>query len=419
MQVFKFGGASVKDATSVKNVLDILKRYPDDYLVVVISAMGKSTNKLEALIDAARNSQKTDFEMHLNEFKKYHQSIIVELFPAGNNVLQATLNSYYKDLSAYYILYEIDYDAEYYDTVIRFGELLSTQIVAAYLNASHLATEWVDASRMIKTDSHFKSATVDLEITKHLTKIELLPIFVLKRVVVTQGFIGSSPNQEPTTLGREGSDYSGAILAYSLDAESLTIWKDVEGMYNADPRVFPNAVKIDELSYKDAIELSYYGASVIHPKTIQPLQNKSIPLFVKSFINPEYTGTAIFEGAKNIIPCFIVKKDQVLVSLATKNFAFIVERHFSEIFSIFDRLGLKINIMQNSAVNFSALFDAKDFDAQRVIDAFSGLFSVRYNTDLSLVTIRHFNEMIVTELTANRKVLLEQRTRDTVRFVLL
>lgn len=418
MKVFKFGGASVKDATSVKNVLDILKLYPDDYLVVVISAMGKSTNKLEALIDAARNSQKTDFEMHLDEFKKYHQSIIVELFPAGNNVLQATLNSYYKDLSAYYSLYEIDHDAAYYDAVIRFGELLSTQIVATYLNACHLATEWVDASRMIKTDMHYKAATVDFEYTKHHVKIELLPLFVMRRIVVTQGFIGSGPNQEPTTLGREGSDYSGAILAYCLDAKSLTIWKDVEGMYNADPSFFPNAVKIDELSYKDAIELSYYGASVIHPKTIQPLQNKSIPLFVKSFINPKFSGTAIFEGAKNKIPCFIVKKNQVLVSLATKNFAFIVERHLSHIFSVFDDLGMKINIMQNSAINFSALFDANEFDAERLISAFGPEFSVRYNEQLELITIRHFNNDIEKKLTHGRKILMEQRTRETVRFVL-
>jgi aspartate kinase len=418
MKVFKFGGASVKDAASVKNVLDILKRYPEDYLLVVISAMGKTTNRLEALIQAARLQDAENYQFHLSELQSYHQEIIAALFPKGNNFLQQQIDLYYKDLNAYFYLYENERPKEFYDAVIRYGELLSTRIVSTYLDGSGLPTDFVDASDLVVTDNHFQSATVDMDQTKLSIIAALLPKFELKRIVVTQGFIGRSASGEPTTLGREGSDYSGAIFAYCLEAESLTIWKDVEGMYNADPRQFPRAVKIDELSYKDAIELSYYGASVIHPKTIQPLQNKKIPLYVKSFLNPALAGTAIFDGAKNTIPCYIVKKEQVLVSLSTKNFAFIVERHLSHIFDVFAGLGMKINIMQNSAVNFSALFDAKEFDAQRIISVFDNSFSVRYNENLELVTIRHFDDAIVHELTQNRKVLLEQRTRETVRFVL-
>lgn len=418
MKVFKFGGASVKDAASVKNVLDILKRYPEDYLLVVISAMGKTTNRLEALIQAARLQDAENYQFHLSELQSYHQEIIAALFPKGNNFLQQQIDLYYKDLNAYFYLYENERPKEFYDAVIRYGELLSTRIVSTYLDGSGLPTDFVDASDLVVTDNHFQSATVDMDQTKLSIIAALLPKFELKRIVVTQGFIGRSASGEPTTLGREGSDYSGAIFAYCLEAESLTIWKDVEGMYNADPRQFPQAVKIDELSYKDAIELSYYGASVIHPKTIQPLQNKKIPLYVKSFLNPSLSGTAIFDGAKNTIPCYIVKKEQVLVSLSTKNFAFIVERHLSHIFDVFASLGMKINIMQNSAVNFSALFDAKEFDAQRIISVFDNSFSVRYNENLELVTIRHFDDAIVHELTQNRKVLLEQRTRETVRFVL-
>lgn len=417
MQVFKFGGASVKDATSVKNVLDILKRYPDDYLVVVISAMGKTTNRLEAIIDAARQTQQAEFQRHLDEFKAYHQAIVSELFPAGNNLLQAKIDAYYKDLNAYYSLFEIDHDAEYYDTVIRFGELISTRIVAAYLNDCNLPTDWVDASSIIKTDNHFKSATVDLELTKHQAIIELLPRFVSKKIVVTQGFIGRGPDQEPTTLGREGSDYSGAIFAYCLNAESLTIWKDVEGMYNADPKKFPNAQKLDAISYKDAIELSYYGASVIHPKTIQPLQNKEIPLYVKSFLDPALSGTAIKKDAFNTIPCYIIKDKQVLVSLSTKNFSFIAEKNLAEIFNKYDQLDMKINIMQNSAVNFSALFDAAQFDELAVLNAFQSQYQVRYNEHLELITIRHFNEEVVSALTHGKDILLVQKTRETVRFV--
>ncbi len=418
MKVFKFGGASVKDAAAVRNVLSILKSYEGNQVVVVISAMGKTTNQLELLVESAIKQELTQFQDHLKAVRLYHNTIVEELFEGAQNELQLVLEEYYTQIEAHFSRATSMNEAACYDSLIRYGELLSTRIVWAYLNLCGLKANWINASEVIITDNKFKSATVDIESTCKKTQELLVPALAQNAVQITQGFIGSSLNGELTTLGREGSDYSGAILAYALDAESLTIWKDVDGMFNADPKQFTKAQKLEAISYKDAIELSYYGASVIHPKTIQPLQNKKIPLFVKSFLNPSAHGTHIHEQAKNTIPCYIVKNKQVLISLSTRNFAFVAEHHLSRIFNLFDRLDMKINIMQNSAVNFSVLVDEKSFDAERVIETFQDQFAVRYNENLDLITIRAYNEEIVRELTSGRTVLLEQRTRETVRFVL-
>jgi aspartate kinase len=417
MKVFKFGGASVKDANAVRNVSDIVRSYQKDKLIIIVSAMGKTTNKLEELIAACHNQQAGEFNKHLEDLISYHQNIVDDLFPEGNGVLSLQLQEYFQSIRKMYVQYASSNQNAFYDSMVAFGELLSTRIVEAYMEQSGLKCAWMDASKVIITDDKYRSATVEMQITETKIQEACKVVFRAHKIIVTQGFIGSSLRGAKTTLGREGSDYSGAIFAYCLNAECLTIWKDVEGMYNADPKSFPKAEKLNEISYKDAIELSYYGASVIHPKTIQPLQNKETPLYVKSFLDPKLTGTAITKDAINNIPCYIIKQNQVLVSLSTKNFSFIAEKNLAEIFDKYDQLDMKINIMQNSAVNFSALFDEKQFQESKVLEAFQNSYAVRYNENVELITIRHYNSAIIEELTAGREILLEQRTRETVRFV--
>lgn len=417
MLVFKFGGASVKDAASVRNVGSIIHCYPNQKILVVVSAMGKMTNKLEEIVLALAQKDYALLAQFQNEFYAYHLAIFDDLFAEHAEQLKPEFESRFEEFCAVCNQACSLSSAMMYDAIVPHGELFSTWIVHHYLSA-FFKSALLDASSVVKTDDKFKSATVNMFQTQELVQSHVDALLDDADIVVTQGFIGSTDSGARTTLGREGSDYTGAIFSYCLDAESLTIWKDVDGMFNADPKVFPTAQKIDEVSYKDAIELSYYGASVIHPKTIQPLQNKGIPLYVKSFLNPSLSGTVIQQNAKNQIPCFIVKKEQVLVSLSSKNFSFIVERHLADIFRKYDELDMKINIMQNSAVNFSALFDAKVFDEARVMEAFSQDYVVRYNTNLELLTIRQFNQQIINELTFQKEILLEQKTRETVRFVM-
>ena len=416
MLVFKFGGASVKNADAVRNVAKIIQGFQKEKIVVVVSAMGKMTNKLEELVLALQNNDEEKRIAVLSEIHEFHFMILKDLFDLSNREAY----DYFSDVMNS-LIQACDKASELppsmaYDAIVPFGEILSTTIVSRYLG-EFLTCAHIDASSLIVTDSKFKSATVDMKFTEQNIRKEVSEIFNECNIVVTQGFIGADTQKNRTTLGREGSDYTGAIFAYCLNAKSLTIWKDVDGMFNADPKAFPKAQKIDEVSYKDAIELSYYGASVIHPKTIQPLQNKNIPLYVKSFLNPSESGTVIQKDAINKIPFYIIKKHQVLVSLSSKDFSFIAERHLSEIFGAFDDLDMKINIMQNSAVNFSALFDEKQFNEKAVMNQFGEKYSVLYNLNLELVTIRQYNEAIIDELTRGKEILLEQRTRETVRFV--
>lgn len=416
MQVFKFGGASVKDAQSVRNIGKIIKKFPNQKILIVVSAMGKMTNKFEELVAALLRSDEAMRISILSEIHEYHLNIAHDLFAKDIEDSIQSFNEIFLDLVDLCKIADKLKPALAYDAVVPFGEFLSSALIADYLGTLQDCA-FLDASSVIKTDDKFKQATVDMELTELNIRKEVLPAFSESNLIVTQGFIGSTNKNLRTTLGREGSDYTGAIFSYCLNAKSLTIWKDVDGMFNADPRFFPKAQKIDVVSYKDAIELSYYGASVIHPKTIQPLQNKNIPLFVKSFLYPHKKGTIIQKNAYYSIPCYIVKSNQVLVSLSSKNFSFIVERHLSHIFDIFDRLDMKMNIMQNSALNFSALFDANQFDESSILEHFSGDYLVRYNTNLELITVRHYNQEIITELTQGKEILLEQKTRETVRFV--
>lgn len=419
MQVFKFGGASVKDADAVRNVTTILNKFKGEPLVVIISAMGKSTNALEAIHQSILENDGKLSE-HLAVFKQFHETIIDELFKLDRSWLKEHISNLFSEiLPLEGKPFEGNPD-ELYDKLVSIGELTSTLIIDNHLKCSGINSIWVDARALIKTDSNFKEGRINWEQTQQLVKSQLLPNVSPFGVVVTQGFIASDNQNRTTTLGREGSDYSAAIFAYCLNAKQMTIWKDVPGVLNADPRKYPNAVKLDEVSFHEAIELAYYGASVIHPRTIQPLQRKEIKMFVKSFVDPEAQGTMISQDAvtDTNIPSYINQKGQWLITIATRDFSFIVEEHLSRIFEIFAKHKVKIDIMQNSAVYFTVAVHNKEWRLLGLIKDLQEFFEVKYNTDVELITIRHYNEEIISELKDNREVYMEQKTRQTYRVLL-
>jgi len=415
MKVFKFGGASVKDAEGVKNVGSILKMYPNDKLVVVISAMGKITNALETLV---RAKDETEAEKALTEIKKFHTNILQDLFPEKKNpvldIIEGELNNIKRSLAD---RKGASFD-EKYDQVVSVGEVISSYIVNAYLSEQKIDNQWLDARNIIHTDNNYREGNVDFDKTRSMAKKLVSDSLDKHNVLITQGFIGKTKEGKTTTLGREGSDYTAAILAYCLDAESVTIWKDVPGVLNADPKWFDNTVKIDHLSYQDAIELSYYGATVIHPKTIKPLQNKGIPLFVKSFLKPSDPGTRIDNDFSQLpVPCFIFKVNQVLISLSPKDFSFIVEQNLSNIFTELAKHKVKVNVMQNSALNFSICMDDDAEKVPGLIAALKENFRVLYNKNLELITIRYYDQQTIDRVCTNKDVLLEHKSRYTVQLV--
>ncbi|MHC1778128.1 MAG: aspartate kinase [Lentimicrobium sp.] len=416
MKVFKFGGASVKDAEAVKNVKEILSRYSGEPLCVVISAMGKTTNALEKLTDAWINQDMIAFEL-LGKLEDYHNDISAALILNGAKPLQPLFVELRKLLQ---VAPPEIYDAAY-DRIVSFGELLSTALVSAYLNEQNMPNRLLDARRLVITDESYRNGRIQWEETTR----KIVNAFTGEEpsqnnlINITQGFIGSSLNGHPVTLGREGSDFSAAVFAYALDAQEMIIWKDVPGVLNADPRFFNDTVKLDQITYRDAIELAYFGASVIHPKTIQPLQNKSIPLYVKSFENPDEPGTVINNSAENHkqVPCYIFKPSQVLLSISAKDFSFIAEDGLHNIFGLLSHMGIRINLMQNSAISFSICIDDNPAKLHRVLTALSGDFSVKYNQGLELITIRHYNQKTIDKVVNKRKILLEQKSRLTVQLV--
>lgn len=416
-QVFKFGGASVKNADAVRNVAKVIGLYPDQNLVVVISAMGKTTNAFELLLNAMYHNRSMINECW-DEIVDYHNQILRDLFPDFSHPVYTHFNDWQKDTESIFHsakLQSYDFD---YDQLVGRGELISTRIVSEYLLSVGMDATWVDAREMIKTDETNREAKVNWKTTQELVRLQLMESNA--RLVITQGFIGSDKNNNSTTLGREGSDFTAAILAYCIDAEKLTIWKDVPGVLNADPKWFDNTVKLDKISYLEAIELAYYGASIIHPKTIKPLENKKIPLYAKSFVNPEKSGTVIQSSRDydHLIPSFIFKVDQILISITPKDFSFIIEENLEHIFSVFAKRRVKVRLMQNSALNFSV---CADMDAQKIpglIDELQVNYNVRYNENLELVTIRHFDEATITRVTVSKEILVDQRTRNTVRMVM-
>ncbi|MBO0342385.1 MAG: aspartate kinase [Bacteroidota bacterium] len=414
MRVFKFGGASVKDADAVKNVVNVLQEVGYNDTLVVISAMGKMTNAMEKVVESYFND-KDEVNASIQEVIDYHNGILSELFQNPNHPVYTKVKGLFEEVKGFLAWNKSPKYGFVYDQVVCYGELLSTTIVSAYLNEVGVSNTWLDVRTLIKTDNSYRDAQVQWERTQE----EVVSRVDVSKLNITQGFLGSDDNNFTTTLGREGSDYSAAILAYCLNAESVTIWKDVPGVLNADPRNFENAQLLDKISYREAIELAFYGASVIHPKTLQPLQRKEIPLKVKSFVNPKDKGTTVGKGngIEPKVPCFIVKKNQVLLKLSSLDFSFIVENNISEIFKLFHDHRLKVDLIQNSAISFSVCLDNKFRGLPPLLDELKRKFKVVCHEDVSLYTIRHFNDESVKSLQNGKSVLVEQRGKETVQLV--
>ena len=416
MQVFKFGGASVKDASGVKNLAKVLQKVGHEKTLIVVSAMGKTTNALEVVINNYFNNKK-ELQSSLQEVKKYHNAILLDLFENEQHPIFKTLSILFDELNAFLKSNKSpDYNFVY-DQVIGYGELVSTRIISAYLNETGFQNDWLDVREFIKTDNYYRRANVHWEDTQALINKK----FNTSILNITQGFLGSDKNNFTTTLGREGSDYTAAIFAYCLNAESVTIWKDVPGVLNADPRYFDNAQLLHKISYREAIELAFYGASVIHPKTLQPLQRKEIPLFVKSFIKPEEPGTKVGKGIPldPDIPCFIVKKNQVLISLSSLDFSYIVEENLSEIFSLLHLYKMKVDVIQNSAISFSVCVDNIYNNLDKLLHHLKAKFNVTCHENVCLYTIRNYSEISIKQLEVDKTILLKQLTQGTVQMVTL
>ncbi len=418
MQVFKFGGASVKDVASLRNVSLVLSQYAKEPTIVVVSAMGKITNKLEALVNAYFYKE-GDVIGVLQEIKDFHTSILDGLFSSKTAAIYDEIENVFVEL-LWALEDEPSFSYDYhYDQIVSQGEVLSTKIVSAFLKEKDFPNKWLDARDVIQTDNSYREGRVNYELSQKLTESTLLPLLKQYPLVITQGFIGGTSENFTTTLGREGSDYTAALLAYFCNANKVVIWKDVPGVLNADPKYFKNTKKIAELSYHDAIELTYFGVSVIHPKTIKPIQNKNIPLYVKSFIKPEEPGTLIKDGDKrNTIPSYIFKTDQILLSIQPKDFSFIAEDNLSAIFNLFSKYQVKVNMMQNSAISFSVCTDYDKHKVDPLIEELQGQFKVLYNTGVQLMTIRNYDQDTVTKLSADKIVLIEQRSRQTMQMVM-
>ncbi|MEO0570718.1 MAG: aspartate kinase [Bacteroidota bacterium] len=414
MRIFKFGGASVKDADSVKRVVKVLQEVGHENTLMVVSAMGKTTNAMEEVVNAYFEDE-TLLDEKIQKVADYHKAIINELFEAKNHSIHHKLNTLIEEFRGFLLWNKSPKYAFVYDQVVGYGELISTSIISTYLSEVNLQNNWLDVRELIKTDSAYRDAKVNWATTENLIRSKV----DTKTLNITQGFLGSDENNFTTTLGREGSDYTAAILGYCLDAHSVTIWKDVPGVLNADPRHFEETQKLEQISYREAIELAFYGASVIHPKTLQPLQRKEIPLHVKSFLQPSEKGTTVGKGKKIVpeIPCFIVKKDQVLLKLSSLDFSFIVEDNISAIFKMFHDHRLKVDLIQNSAISFSVCLDNKFGGLKTLLPELEKRFKVICHEDVSLYTIRHFDENAVESILNGYDVLVEQRGKVTVQLV--
>jgi aspartate kinase len=414
MRVFKFGGASVKDATGVKNCVAVLKKVGHQEVIMVVSAMGKMTNKLEIVVNNYFNN-KNELSNAINDVVVFHNTILVELFTNKAHNIYQKIQYIIDELIGFLSRNKSPNYSFVYDQVVSLGEVLSTTIIADYLTEVHIENQWIDVRDVIKTDDKYQDANVNWEITQGniTSKINR------KTLTITQGFLGSDKNYNTTTLGREGSDYTAAIFAYCLDATNVTIWKDVPGVLNADPRYFEKTELLHQISYEEAIELAFYGASVIHPKTLQPLQRKEIPLYIKSFLNPEANGTCVGKGKKldPFVPCFIVKKNQVLISLSSLDFSFIVEENISDIFALLHLYKLKVDVIQNSAISFTVCANDIYGNLEAVLQVLRSKFRVTSNSGVSLYTIRHFNENSLAEVVKGKDVLFKQENRKTVQVI--
>jgi len=414
MRIYKFGGASVKDANGVKNLITILNTLGSEKTLIVVSAMGKITNSLELVVKNYFDN-KEELQYSINEVFTFHNKILNDLFNDNKHKIFSDVKEILENLRIFLKRNKSPDYSFVYDQVVIFGEILSTKIINSYLIHSNIRCNWLDARTLIKTDSKYRDANLNWEITKNSISNGVNT----KLLNITQGFIASDSNNFSTTLGREGSDYTAAIFAYCLNAESVTIWKDVPGVLNADPRVFKKPQLLNKISYTEAIELAFYGASVIHPKTLQPLQKKEIPLYVKSFLNPSGNGTAISRGTKidPLIPCFIVQRNLNLLKLSSLDFSFIVEDNISDIFQILHENKMKVDLIQNSAISFSVCVYDKYSRLKELLSILKATFKVECTENVSLFTIRHFNENSSDEILKNNKLLLEQRTNETLQLV--
>jgi len=414
MKVFKFGGASVSSAEAIRNSVNILNMYPGNK-VLVISAMGKTTNALEIVARKYFN-QDPEVWTAFQEVKTYHEGIIAELWgePTALQEIERLFDQISTRISGERSM-NFDYE---YDQIVAYGELLSTQIISLYFNKIGLKNRWIDVRNCLKTDDQYRESNINWELSARLAKRQFT--FESDDLYITQGFIGGTLTNQTTTLGREGSDYTAAILANLLDAEEVSIWKNVPGILNADPDFFASTQKLDELSYKEAIELSYSGAKVIHPKTIKPLQNKNIPLFVKSFLEPEKPGTIIHavEHPLELVPVIIVKKNMALITLSPNDFSFISINSVADVFSLFAKYRLKVGLLQQSAIDLSLAFDEPEQGIDALISQLQEKYEVKYNTDLDLVTIRYYTAETVNHIQEGRKVYVEQKSRRTARMLL-
>lgn len=421
MQVYKFGGASIATAERMQALWPIIEA-ADTPLAVVVSALGKTTNALEAIVKAAVKGEKEEAHELSSNLEKQHIEyaralLNEEKFTAAEkaiNVFLTELQWAIEDAKTEHYNYA-------YDQIVCLGELMSTTIFAFYLQQKGVDAEWVDVRDIIRTDDTYRDAKVDYEFTQQQISDKLSPLLKQGKTIVTQGFIGATSDNASTTLGREGSDYTAAILASMTDADSVTIWKDVEGLKNADPKQFPNTVRIEAVSYHEIIEMAYYGAQVVHPKTIKPLQNKKIPLYIRCFLNKDLRGTTVMEEVSSLFypPLIVQKPKQVLLKLTAKDFSFITESTIRDIYNIFNSQHVKVNLMQNAAISFLACVDEQENKIQDLITALSEEYNVFANEGVSLLTVRHYTPEVLQDLTKGRHILLEQKTRHTVQYVLM
>ena len=419
MKVFKFGGASVNSAEAIRNVAEIVRQYLETPLVVVISAMGKTTNLLEKVVPGVPASDNERRKL-LQQNTDYHLSIADSLFADKGDPTFGRLRELFGQLDEVSARKATNYNFDY-DQTVSFGELISTTLISGYLNSIGISNVWVDVRDVIRTNENYREGIVDFDTTRRQAQETINSKFKNQnsKLIITQGFIAGTAAGTTTTLGREGSDYSASILSYCLDADNMTIWKDVPGFLNADPKFFANTIKINKIPFNEAIELAYYGASVIHPKTVKPIQNKGIQLNIKSFLDPSAAGSVIgpFDSIEPLTPLYIFKNNQILISIQPKDFSFIAEENLQTIFAVLAELNIRVNLMQNSALSFSLCLDYNEILLDKIRERLESQFRLVYNTGLQLITIRYYNQQIIDEIVDGRTILLQQRSRTTTQLL--
>lgn len=419
MKVFKFGGASVSSVERIKNVGEIVRQYSAEKIIIIISAMGKTTNALEKVTDAFFGDKKNEALQLFEQVKQQHLTTAKYLLVTNYLACEAQLKDFFTEVE--WLLHdkpvrEYDY---YYDQIVCSGELFSTAIVSAYLNEIKILNKWIDVRDVFRTDDDFRDATIDWEFTNAKVLNDVVTEFANTNLILTQGFIGSTDENESTTLGREGSDYTAAVFANMTNAESLTIWKDVESVMNTDPKQFTDAIPLHELNYSEAVEMAYYGAQVIHPKTIKPLQNKDIPLYVKCFLDPSLTGTIIHDNpVHNLPPIIVLKEKQVMLKVNSTDFSFVGDHQVRELYQIFESLHIKPNLTQIGAISFVCVLDDRPDKIEKLALEASAFLEVQVTRDLSLLTIRHYTNEVFDKLTKGKSILLRQQTPETVQLLL-